>query len=103
MKILAIDDERFARTYIRLNQVRKSSSRMKMDLLSRGVANDIIEQALVDENETDQELLIKKLLKKRHYDPDIATQADIQKNYQFLLHRGFKSSEIWHVFREYEA
>jgi len=96
-----IDDDRYARSFVRLNQDKKSSARMKMDLTARGVAQDIIERALREENETDQRELIKKLLEKRHYDPDGATQQEMRKNYQFLLRRGFAGSDIMHVLNCY--
>ena len=94
-----IDDDRYARTFIRLNQERKSNGRMKMDLLSRGIAQDTIERALEEENETEQEAIIRKLVEKKHYDPDTATPQETQKIYQFLLRRGFRSSEIMHVIK----
>ncbi len=94
-----IDDERYARNFVRLNQERKSNARMKMDLLSKGVAPDLIECALDEENETEQETLIMRLLEKKHYDADQATLQETKKIYQFLLRRGFRSDEIMHVLR----
>lgn len=95
-----IDDDRYARTFIRLNQERKSNGRMKMDLLSRGISQDIIERALEEENETEQEQIISRLVEKKHFDPDTATPQETQKIYQFLLRRGFRSSEIMHVLKQ---
>lgn len=95
-----IDDDRYARTFIRLNQERKSSGRMRMDLLSRGISQDIIERALEEENETEQEQIISRLVEKKHYNPDTATPKETQKIYQFLLRRGFRSSEIMHVLKQ---
>ncbi len=95
-----IDDDRYARTFIRLNQERKSSGRMKMDLLSRGIAQDIIEQALEEENETDQKELIRRLLEKKQYHPDRAAPQEKMKMYRFLAGRGFRCDEIMQVLNE---
>ncbi len=92
-----IDDDRYARTFIRLNQERRSILRMKMDLQARGIAEDIIEQAMEEENETSQEELIHRLLEKKMYHADTASFQEKQKICQFLQRKGFRSSEIMHV------
>lgn len=92
-----IDDDRYARTFIRLNQERRSILRMKMDLQARGIAEDIIEQAMEEENETSQEELIHRLLEKKMYHAATASFQEKQKICQFLQRKGFRSSEIMHV------
>lgn len=94
-----IDDERYAHTFVRLNQERKSKARIRQDLLSRGVAEDLIDRAL-DADETDQGILIQKLLEKKQYNPETATLKDAQKMYRFLLRRGFLHSEIMHALHK---
>lgn len=92
-----IDDERYARTFVRLNQDRRSAGRMKMDLLAKGIPADIIETALAQENETQPEALIQKWMEKKNFDPGTATRQETAKMYQFLLRKGFGSNEIMHV------
>ena len=92
-----IDDDRYARTFIRLNQERRSIGRMRMDLMSRGVSQEIIERALEEENETSQESLIEKILQKKNYDINHAEPMETKRMYQFLLRIGFKSEEIKHL------
>lgn len=94
-----IDDERYARTFIRLNQERRSAARMKMDLLAKGVAADIIEAALEEELETAPETLIQRLLEKKHFEPQAADARETARMYQYLLRRGFRSQEIMHVLK----
>lgn len=95
-----IDDERYARTFVRLNQERRSAARMKMDLLAKGVAADVIERAIEEENETVPETLIQRLLEKKKFDPDAASPQESAKMYQFLLRRGFRGDEIMHVLKD---
>ncbi len=92
-----IDDERYARTFIRLKQEQRSAARMRMDLLAKGVSAEIIEQALEEELEVSPETLIQKLLEKKHYCPDTASVKETAKIVQFLLRKGFRKSEIMHV------
>lgn len=95
-----IDDERYAKTYVRLNQEKKSAGRMKMDLLAKGVAQEVVARALEEENETEPETLIKKLMEKKKFDPASAAPKETAKMYQFLLRRGFSGTEIMHVLKE---
>lgn len=94
-----IDDERYARTFVRLNQEQRSAGRMKMDLLAKGIASEVIERAIEEENETPPEVLIQRLLEKKNFDPDTAAPKETAKMYQFLLRRGFRANEIMHVLR----
>lgn len=92
-----IDDERYARTFVRLNQQGRSRRRLKMDLLARGITAEIAELAIEEENETSQEELIQKLLDKKHYSPDTASWQETAKMLRFLQGKGFRNEEIMHV------
>lgn len=94
-----IDDDRYARTFVRLNQERKSAARMKADLLAKGINADVIACAIEEEMEISPETLIQNLLNKKHFDPEQASQKESAKMYQFLLRRGFHGSEIMHVLK----
>ena len=83
-----IDDLRYAKQYIRYHQQKKSSQRLKLDLMKKGVGREQIEQALAE------------LLEKRRYDAAQADRREQQRMYQFLMRRGFKSGDILAVMRE---
>lgn len=94
-----IDDERYARTFIRLNQDRRSIGRMKMDLFAKGISADTIDRAIDEEYETLPETLIQKLMEKKNFDPDAATRQETAKMYQYLFRKGFSRDEIMHVLK----
>lgn len=94
-----IDDLRYARTYVRYHQQKKSRQRLKMDLLQKGVAKDTIECALEEEFVSDEREKIRALLEKRRYDYRTKDAKEQQRMYQFLLRRGYKSSDILGVMR----
>ena len=96
-----IDDERYARNFVRCQQEKKSVLQMKMDLLKKGIASDLIETALEEEAETSPEELIEKLLRKRNYDPNTADLKERQRVYQFLMRKGFRSDEICRCMKLY--
>lgn len=94
-----IDDLRYARSYVRCRQQKRSRQRLKMDLLRRGVDGDTIEQAISEEYEADERGMIRELLEKRRYDYEHADQREQRRTYQFLLRRGYRSSDILAVMR----
>ncbi len=94
-----IDDLKYARTYVRCCQQKKSRQRLRMDLMKKGVAKAVIEQALEEEFASDEREKIKALLEKRHYDCSGADRKEQQRMYQFLMRRGYQSGDILAVMR----
>ena len=95
-----IDDFRYASAYIRYRQEKKSRQKLKLKLQAKGIARDVIEEALEEEYVSDDQKKILELLQKRRYSFENADTAEQRKNYQFLLRRGFQSSDILHVMRQ---
>ena len=97
-----IDDLRYARNYIRYHQEKKSLQRLKMDLMRKGVSKEVIEAAIEEEYLFDEKSKIRELLEKKHYSNGTMDENAKRKIYQFLLRRGFKSSDVLSVMREYD-
>ena len=89
-----IDDERYARNYIRYHQDGKSRRRIYEDLYKKGIAKDVIEIALEDEYLASEEDQIIALLEKKHYDASTADMKEKSRIYRFLLGRGFSYQTI---------
>lgn len=94
-----IDDLRYAKTYVRQQQHKKSRQRLRMDLMKKGVGKGLIEEALEEEFASDERDKIKELLEKRRYDYTTKDAKEQQRTYQFLLRRGYRSSDILGVMR----
>lgn len=97
-----IDDLRYARNYIRYHQEKKSLQRLKMDLMRKGVSKEVIEAAIEEEYLFDEKRKIRELLEKKHYSNGTMDENAKRKIYHFLLRRGFKSSDVLSVMREYD-
>ena len=93
-----IDDLRYACSYVRYQKEKKSNRRLQQDLQKKGVAKELIEQALFEEGNEDETDAIRRLLEKKGYTPDMSREQ-ANKIYQFLLRRGYKSSDILYVMR----
>lgn len=94
-----IDDLRYAANYISYQQRKKSRQKLKMDLITKGIDKSVIEQALDEAFDSDEQLKIRQLLEKKCYDPENCDRKEQQKMYQYLMRRGFKSSDILHVMK----
>ncbi len=92
-----VDDRRFAEDYIRYRMESSSRNKMKNDLLMKGISADIIESVLdecyLEEPDVEFDLCIK-LLKKKHYDPDVFTYEEKQKLRAFLFRKGLGNDVI---------
>lgn len=93
-----LDDERYARDYITYHMSIRSRNRIIQDLTGKGISKDIfmpIVEELYVEEDSDVELdQIRKLLAKKHYDPEETDFKDKQKIMAFLLRKGFQMSDI---------
>ena len=86
-------------------QGRKSRRQMQFELERKGIPRELIrrgQEAMEDEegcaDETD---MIRQLLEKRCRNPKEADEKEKRRHYGYLMRRGFTSSEIQSVFREY--
>ena len=100
-----LDDERYVTRYLSTYQGRKSRRKMQFELERKGIPRELIrrgQEAMEDEegcaDETD---MIRQLLEKRCRNPKEADEKEKRRHYGYLMRRGFPSSEIQSVFREY--
>lgn len=94
-----LDDVRYARTFVLYHQKKRSRLRLKMDLQRRGVKGDVIDATLEEVFTSDEREQMRELLAKRRFPQNPGDQGEFRKNYQFLMRRGFKSSDILSVMR----
>lgn len=100
-----LDDERYVIRYLSTYQGRKSRRQMQFELERKGIPREMIrrvQETLEDETgETDETEMIRQLLEKRCRNPKEADEKEKRRHYGYLMRRGFSSSEIQSVFREY--
>ena len=107
-----VDDSLYAQHYIKYHISDKSSKRIRNDLISRGVTEDVIDEAyqVVINDEEDSELLrdseceqIRALLRKRRFDPETADWSEKQKTMAFLYRKGYESENINLMMKQVEV
>ena len=89
-----VDDLRYACAYVRLHAEEKSKKALQYALLQKGVPKELIETALEEEYASDEEEQIKKLLAKKHFDPEEADRKEKNRIYQYLLRKGYSPQQI---------
>lgn len=89
-----LDDDRYAHNFVRYSKEKLSSQQIKIKLMSKGISGNIISQAIEDEYDSDETIMIRKLLKKRHFEGEKTNQKDFQRIYNYVLRRGYSSNKI---------
>lgn len=94
-----IDDEQFARYWIENRNQRKGSSLRKLhsELMTKGVASQIIDDALAETERSDDDELAKIIARKRR------SYADEQKLIAYLARQGFRYDDIVQALRSDDA
>ena len=89
-----LDDSRYASNYVRFSQEKMSRVQMKQKLMQKGIASSVIADATEEEYVADETEQIMALLRKRKFVPEKADEKEFQRTYQYVMRRGFKSSDI---------
>lgn len=95
------DDLRYAETYITDHEETRSRRRIEQDLIDKGIDKVTLEKAWQQWEQKggvqDEEAMIRRLLDKRYYDPETAGLKEQQKNYGFLMRKGFSAEAVRRV------
>ena len=89
-----LDDYRYVLNYIEYRKERYSRLQLQNKLLAKGVNKDVIRRALEEVYTEDESGNIRAILEKRHFSKEDSDPTTRRKIYQYLLRRGYKSSDI---------
>ena len=89
-----LDDERYAETFTRYKKDKMSRQQIKQKLMMKGVSRDIIANAIEEEYDADETVHIRSILEKKHFSSEDADEGEFRRVYNYLLRRGFRSSDI---------
>ena len=93
-----VDDIRYAENYLEYYKEIRTYKRMENDLVKKGVAAELVRECwkhMLDEGtKYDEEVMIARLLEKKHFDKEHADYKEKQKMAAFLYRRGFRSDSI---------
>lgn len=89
-----LDDERYAETFTRYKKDKMSRQQIKQKLMMKGVARDVISNAIEEEYDVDETIHIRRILEKKNFSNESADDGEFRRVYNYLLRRGFQSSDI---------
>lgn len=93
-----IDDERYAERFIEYKSKTKSDRQIRTELKRRGISSEIIDKSMSKAKEADDfrdEIdIIKAILQKRHYYESDRDRKENDKQYRYLLGKGFSLIDI---------
>lgn len=93
-----IGDIDYAKRFVESRQNSKSKLEIKMALLQKGISKEIVQSVLEEYYDGQDEVAaIQKLVEKRRYSKETATDAETKKMYGYLLRKGFRQEDIRQV------
>ena len=95
-----IDDQKYAEKYVEYNKIRKSKKKIQYELIQKGVAKDLVQQALELCEDFDEISLIRRALYKKWKKDSKPDEKELNKLFSYLSRQGFSSHDIWNVLRE---
>lgn len=84
-----VDDREYARSFVRTYGDSKSIRVLTQKLYEKGISKEDIRAAVEEAYEGDEGALIRRLLEKRHYNPETADRKEKEKTIRYLLGKGF--------------
>lgn len=89
-----LDDGRYAETFTRYKKDKMSRQQIKQKLMMKGVSQNIISNAIEEEYDVDESVHIRNILEKKHFSNKNSDEGEFRRVYNYLLRRGFRSSDI---------
>lgn len=89
-----LDDQRYAESFTRYRKDKMSRQQIKQKLLQKGISKDVVTDVIEEEYDADETIHIRNLLEKKHFSVEKADEKEFRRVYNYLLRRGFCSSDI---------
>ena len=96
-----IGDKGYARRFVESRQGSKSKLEIKMSLLQKGISKEIVSEVLEAYYDgQDESMAIQRLLNKKRFSAETATEEGKRKIYGYLMRKGFSYEEIRRVIKD---
>ena len=88
-----LDDEAYVRNYLDVGGMKKSRAEVFQFLSRKGIPRELM-KTVYEEACPDTKEAIRRILIKRRYDPESATEEEKRKTAAYLIRRGFSYDEV---------
>jgi len=96
-----VNDAEYARQYVYSRGSEKGRHALKRELHDKGIADELIEEALEELPESSEVLM--RLLVKKYGEPHMIDEKEYRRAYSFLMRRGFGTSSVMSALNRYRA
>ncbi|MDO4168458.1 MAG: regulatory protein RecX [Lachnospiraceae bacterium] len=97
-----LNDEAYVRSYIEIQGQRKSRLQMQQELQMKGISKGLFCQIWEEQPEDKEEMTLRQQLEKRIRAKGPVTSENFQKYYAFFMRKGYHSSMILSLLKEYK-
>ena len=96
-----IGDKGYAKRFVESRQGTKSKLEIKMALLQKGISKEIVSEVLETHYDgQDESVAIQRLLEKKRFSVERATEEEKRKMYGYLMRKGFSYEDIRRVIKD---
>ncbi|MBP3622211.1 MAG: regulatory protein RecX [Lachnospiraceae bacterium] len=88
-----INEENYAFSYIKSNITKKGSKLISMELMNKGVSNEIIREQLLEFEEREEDV-IGNILESRYAETDFSDERALRRVYSYFARKGFRYDSI---------
>lgn len=88
-----INEENYAFSYIKSNITKKGSKLISMELMNKGVSNEIIKEQLLEFEEREEDV-IGNILESRYAETDFSDERALRRVYSYFARKGFRYDSI---------
>ena len=96
-----LNDRKYAVRYIQYYRERKSTVRLRYDLIKKGIPTDVVDAAFEEAGEWDERDQIREAAEKKMFKMDMEDPKTYGKVASFLARRGYRGDDITSVLREF--
>lgn len=96
-----INDRDYAQQYVSVRGAQKSRNALRRELKEKGIEEDLIEEALADIEEEEEDVLLSLLCKKAG-EPHELDEKEYRRLFGFCARRGFSSGKIHTALHRYQ-
>ena len=89
-----LDDERYAENFVRYKKEKLSRQQIKQKLMMKGISRELVSDAVEEGYDVDESVHIRSLLEKKRFSAEHSDEGEFRRVYNYLLRRGFRSSDI---------
>lgn len=98
-----LDDEAYVRNYIELHGHSKSRLQMQQEMLGKGISKELFSRIWCEQPQEIEEIALRQQIEKRIRIKGDVTDLNLQKHYAYFMRKGYRSSMILNLLKEYKS